>query len=1688
MNNLLKTLHGYYFKDLSSNCNVPLTKVNQCEFIGYFVLNQIGNGGEVTKYLQRLPLPILQSKELTFAISVWTAIRSNNYAKFFKLLIKGNILQKCLMFKYLGDVRLNAVKKLLKSYYVQSKTPIKIHIPVHHFTILLLFDNDQQTIEFFQHCGISLKMGENNDTENDEEEVFVSVEGQNIDYLLPKDVNGFAVPPKVPMISNLVQQALRKKDGSLLTTQDVCRGLFKENGTVKPFSAAAVKKTPLTAVPPPAATATPAVKKPTIRIIPAASKIAPATAASAPSQPAPLNPPLAGGVKPVQQAPFNPPAAPAPVPVPFTFGAQPVAGTTPLNATAKPFVPGGGVGLGGADAAANPFAKPVAPQTPVFSNFNNAPQATGPAALPHSVHQPFSSPLTKKEEIKGLGSRQPSKDLTHAAVIRAPSVDHSVPINPLTRQRTSDTVGANLMPPPSGLPQPPLKERVPSVQTATASAPLGGKALPLLSAASVDEFIKRTSTSDNILNDLAPPPQPLSRNPSAAIPVQSSFPAGLSTPREPLKRQPSTDIDAPSPRLLQLERQFLQKRKQSLVKRVFLSWLGQQHSQSKERSIKLKLFLMRRYLQYWRKVFDRTTQSRRMFFQNIQSINLTQQQPVGTTLSSSALMVITPPTATTSYGTYVPPYRRGQSQASKRKPLRDYSILSAESVVLSDQLHSLSIRQQETDEGEEPTETSEDALAGEVADEGRAFRGSGGGRGRGRGGRRRAEEGAYSSSFSFLFQSTFTDLCGVALFLQQTKHYQHSVNLTTSTLATGTMPTPLRLDHFLADKSFNNAASLQENVVYLKNDYFTLTSSPSSAISSPFWWPSDVYGSILLITPARRRGVFVNFDCPLIAAYRSLFTNAEGFFANFRKKTSKISQKSFNDEEEKDEELLFQERIQLLRAYQNYDPLAFSKFTDYEDISEEMKTFQLGTYHTNGSNGIQLVNERYSKQSQGISRQTHLTIEESTFTDACSAVPDSAQRHHLHLLFLSNFYHQQYQINALHQYARTALTSPSLPRVAVIILYTPSISEEEKEEDDDDEEEILLEFTSFPTIHDVFGSCQVNGIKMTDRMKSIVQDFFDDRSLVATLPSGHTIKDVIRNTIILIKPSSSYYDKFLQRKKTEELLIEKAGNDLSYSVSVPIIQYQLTSSRDKRVLFTSLTSVISNALAKSIYANDSREHTTALALPLTNSVVQRIHLKDFMFFSLFRFFDTQRIAKSTKSSPCTSTSLVATSVPSSIRVYQRITEKFLKVLIEFKDYYYDLIASIQSIASDQKHSQYVTAPPLLHQFTLSPESSSSSVLPSYGVMRVFPRSNRGLQFMSVDVPIVWGEASYYEKCEILVSNVVYPIEDFLSSRQLSSQQDQQKNVSSRLDAILQSIHTTEDVLSLGEELDASSVRGEEVFGLSWKRFLASLIERYNNREGLELLASSSGSNELESEMLVLLLELLRQRYEVLYPVIKEYYSSSTSDKYGLKKDFDFLYYQSPNSKEIEKDEKNPFALYCSLETHPSEIMKEWKLNLFVRKTDSSKKEKKRKSREDEETSEVALTRFSNKALNKTPQTVDRTGKRSFESVYDTPTIGADWALLQANRDKEHLSPSELLENSLKKRRKQTVSIGSMSPQRSPSFSANKRKSPFSPRSPPSSKQTDTVVDVLALKKQLSEQTQSSKRFLQQLQDQLLNWN
>jgi len=70
LNNLLKTLDGYYSnEDLRRRC--PAAARHQGEFLGYFLLMQLGNGGEVAKFLQQLAgQPALASTDVQFAVQV----------------------------------------------------------------------------------------------------------------------------------------------------------------------------------------------------------------------------------------------------------------------------------------------------------------------------------------------------------------------------------------------------------------------------------------------------------------------------------------------------------------------------------------------------------------------------------------------------------------------------------------------------------------------------------------------------------------------------------------------------------------------------------------------------------------------------------------------------------------------------------------------------------------------------------------------------------------------------------------------------------------------------------------------------------------------------------------------------------------------------------------------------------------------------------------------------------------------------------------------------------------------------------------------------------------------------------------------------------------------------------------------------------------------------------------------------------------------------------------------------------------------------------------------------------------------------------------------------------------------------------------------------------------------------------
>lgn len=228
LNNLLKTLHDFYLRPVSSSSSNPsLRKLNQGEFIGYFIIFQIGNGGEVTKYLQRLPPSVLQIAEIRFAISVWSAIRTENYAQFFKLLKQANVLQACLMHRYIGNVRLQAMKKLCRTWFLPTRNPdAKTLVPITDIVFVLFFETSDECVEFLTHCGI--------DIVEEHGVLFAAICNQNIDSLLPRDKNNKPILPTprwMPQLLNV--NKIRKTAGgdALCNTIEICRG-FATNSAV----------------------------------------------------------------------------------------------------------------------------------------------------------------------------------------------------------------------------------------------------------------------------------------------------------------------------------------------------------------------------------------------------------------------------------------------------------------------------------------------------------------------------------------------------------------------------------------------------------------------------------------------------------------------------------------------------------------------------------------------------------------------------------------------------------------------------------------------------------------------------------------------------------------------------------------------------------------------------------------------------------------------------------------------------------------------------------------------------------------------------------------------------------------------------------------------------------------------------------------------------------------------------------------------------------------------------------------------------------------------------------------------------------------------------------------------------------------------------------------------------------------
>ncbi|KAJ8979976.1 hypothetical protein NQ317_013725 [Molorchus minor] len=88
---------------------------NEAEFRGYIILLNLNDGNFMWE-VQELREEIQKSKEVRFALEVYSALDKNNYVKFFKLVNSTTYLNACTLMRYFVQVRVTAIKTLLKCY------------------------------------------------------------------------------------------------------------------------------------------------------------------------------------------------------------------------------------------------------------------------------------------------------------------------------------------------------------------------------------------------------------------------------------------------------------------------------------------------------------------------------------------------------------------------------------------------------------------------------------------------------------------------------------------------------------------------------------------------------------------------------------------------------------------------------------------------------------------------------------------------------------------------------------------------------------------------------------------------------------------------------------------------------------------------------------------------------------------------------------------------------------------------------------------------------------------------------------------------------------------------------------------------------------------------------------------------------------------------------------------------------------------------------------------------------------------------------------------------------------------------------------------------------------------------------------------------------------------------------------
>ncbi|XP_075923316.1 germinal-center associated nuclear protein isoform X2 [Petromyzon marinus] len=122
------------------------------EFRGYSVLLNL-NHGDILREVQQFREEIRNSSPVKFAVQVFSALNSNNFVRFFKLVKSASYLNACLLHRYFTQVRRDALKALNVALTVPQRSS---SLPLQQMMHTLLFTSEKEAAEFFSHYGLNV--------------------------------------------------------------------------------------------------------------------------------------------------------------------------------------------------------------------------------------------------------------------------------------------------------------------------------------------------------------------------------------------------------------------------------------------------------------------------------------------------------------------------------------------------------------------------------------------------------------------------------------------------------------------------------------------------------------------------------------------------------------------------------------------------------------------------------------------------------------------------------------------------------------------------------------------------------------------------------------------------------------------------------------------------------------------------------------------------------------------------------------------------------------------------------------------------------------------------------------------------------------------------------------------------------------------------------------------------------------------------------------------------------------------------------------------------------------------------------------------------------------------------------------------------------------------------------------------